>query len=152
HVALYTSNASLPREALLAVGGFDQRFDRYGWEDYELGMRLADRGLRLDYRPDLAVHHHHRYQHRDSLRRMDALGQTATLSHRLHPGRGGADVPRPEGLRGAAARALRPVAPTLGFRASHFAALAGGYGRARMAATPELRGGPVSRAPLAERP
>jgi glycosyltransferase involved in cell wall biosynthesis len=30
----YTSNVSLRREVFLAVDGFDQRFDRYGWEDY----------------------------------------------------------------------------------------------------------------------
>ena len=35
-----TCNASVPRSALLAVGGFDEAFDLYGWEDTELGLRL----------------------------------------------------------------------------------------------------------------
>jgi GT2 family glycosyltransferase len=148
----YTSNVSLPRNAFLAVDGFDERFSRYGWEDYELGMRLADRGLQLTYRPDLVVWHEHRYELRDSLRRMDALGQTANLFRRLHPDRARDEVPAPEGLKGAVGRAVRPVAPLLGFRASHLSAFATGYGRAPLPAAPERRGRPVSREGLSERP
>jgi glycosyltransferase involved in cell wall biosynthesis len=37
---LCTCNASVPRSALAAVGGFDEAFDLYGWEDTELGLRL----------------------------------------------------------------------------------------------------------------
>jgi glycosyltransferase involved in cell wall biosynthesis len=35
-----TCNVSVPRNALNAVGGFDPAFDKYGWEDTELGARL----------------------------------------------------------------------------------------------------------------
>jgi len=35
-----TCNASVPRSALESVGGFDESFDKYGWEDTELGVRL----------------------------------------------------------------------------------------------------------------
>ncbi len=35
-----TCNASVPTSSLAAVGGFDERFDLYGWEDTELGVRL----------------------------------------------------------------------------------------------------------------
>jgi GT2 family glycosyltransferase len=35
-----TCNASVPRNVLNAVGGFDPSFDKYGWEDTELGARL----------------------------------------------------------------------------------------------------------------
>jgi glycosyltransferase involved in cell wall biosynthesis len=35
-----TCNASVPRSALESVGGFDASFDKYGWEDTELGVRL----------------------------------------------------------------------------------------------------------------
>jgi glycosyltransferase involved in cell wall biosynthesis len=35
-----TCNASVPRNIFDAVGGFDEAFDRYGWEDTELGVRL----------------------------------------------------------------------------------------------------------------
>jgi glycosyltransferase involved in cell wall biosynthesis len=35
-----TCNVSVPRNVLDAVGRFDESFDRYGWEDTELGARL----------------------------------------------------------------------------------------------------------------
>jgi len=40
-----TCNASVPRAALREVGGFDERFDLYGWEDTELGLRLREAKL-----------------------------------------------------------------------------------------------------------
>jgi glycosyltransferase involved in cell wall biosynthesis len=40
-----TCNASVPRSALEASGGFDESFDLYGWEDTELGLRLRAVGL-----------------------------------------------------------------------------------------------------------
>jgi GT2 family glycosyltransferase len=33
------------KAALERVGGFDEKFDLYGWEDTELGLRLRDAGL-----------------------------------------------------------------------------------------------------------
>ena len=41
-----TCNVSVPRSALEAVGGFDESFDKYGWEDTELGMRLRNFDVR----------------------------------------------------------------------------------------------------------
>lgn len=41
-----TCNVSVPRSALLAVGGFDEAFDLYGWEDTELGLRLRRHAVR----------------------------------------------------------------------------------------------------------
>lgn len=41
-----TCNVSTPRAALLAAGAFDERFDLYGWEDTELGLRLRRGGVR----------------------------------------------------------------------------------------------------------
>ena len=35
-----TCNVSIRASTLAAVGGFDDRFDLYGWEDTELGVRL----------------------------------------------------------------------------------------------------------------
>lgn len=43
---LCTCNASLARAAFEGAGGFDERFDLYGWEDTELGLRLRANGLR----------------------------------------------------------------------------------------------------------
>jgi len=41
-----TCNVSVPRSALQAVGGFDESFDKYGWEDTELGVRLRNFDVR----------------------------------------------------------------------------------------------------------
>lgn len=41
-----TCNVSVPRSALEAVGGFDVTFDKYGWEDTELGVRLRNFDVR----------------------------------------------------------------------------------------------------------
>ncbi|HEV3157130.1 MAG TPA: glycosyltransferase family A protein [Candidatus Baltobacteraceae bacterium] len=44
-----TCNVSVAREVLLAVDGFDEGFDRYGWEDTELGIRLRRAGVRRHF-------------------------------------------------------------------------------------------------------
>jgi peptidoglycan/xylan/chitin deacetylase (PgdA/CDA1 family)/glycosyltransferase involved in cell wall biosynthesis len=50
---VYTGNMSVPREAALAIGGFDEQLD-YG-EDVEFGFRLAQAGLRIVYAPSAGV-------------------------------------------------------------------------------------------------
>jgi hypothetical protein len=52
-----TCNVSVPRAALVAVGGFDENFDRYGWEDTELGARLRVRGMRRHFAWDAYLWH-----------------------------------------------------------------------------------------------
>lgn len=42
---LCTCNVSLPKHAIDAVGGFDEAFHLYGWEDTELGVRLREAGM-----------------------------------------------------------------------------------------------------------
>lgn len=54
---LCTCNASVPREALERVGGFDESFDLYGWEDSELGVRLREGGLRWAFAWDAYLWH-----------------------------------------------------------------------------------------------
>jgi glycosyltransferase involved in cell wall biosynthesis len=43
---LCTCNASLAKQTFDRVGGFDESFDLYGWEDTELGVRLREAGSR----------------------------------------------------------------------------------------------------------
>lgn len=57
-----TSFASVPRDAFLDVGGFDERFDRPGYEDVELAFRLGRAGTALRFCGEAAGRH---------LRRMD---------------------------------------------------------------------------------
>jgi GT2 family glycosyltransferase len=52
-----TCNASVPRVALRAVGGFDEQFHLYGWEDTELGVRLREHGIRSRFAWDAYIWH-----------------------------------------------------------------------------------------------
>ena len=162
---LYTSNASLPRRALVEAGGFDERFPGCGYEDFELGLRLEDRGLRWAYRPDLVVHHVHRYDLRQSLARMEHAGRNAHLLNRVQGDRQPLPGPRPVGLKGFAGRALAPafrrVPPPPGLRGGlrdrwyqvvHYSALASGYGSAPIAEEPSRNGAALAAAAPTERP
>lgn len=81
---LYSSNVSLKRELLDAVGGFDEEFV-FGYEDTELGMRLDRRGLRLLYEPGAKVSHLHRYDWPAIERRFLLVGGGEYLMVRKHP-------------------------------------------------------------------
>jgi GT2 family glycosyltransferase len=52
-----TCNASAPKAALQAVGGFDERYDLYGWEDTDLGVRLRANGMRHVFAWDAYIYH-----------------------------------------------------------------------------------------------
>jgi len=97
---LYTSHVSLKRSLLLEVGGFDERLE-FLFEDGELGLRLFARGLELDYRPELVVHHDHPIALGAWLERERAAGHAARRLHTLEAGHGA-----PSG----GARALAPRA------------------------------------------
>lgn len=52
-----TANASCSAEAVVAVGGFEENFAAYGWQDVELGYRLQKYGLK-NYRCRQALAYH----------------------------------------------------------------------------------------------
>lgn len=54
---LCTCNVSVPKVALDAVGGFDEQFHLYGWEDTELGVRLREHGMRGKFAWDAYIWH-----------------------------------------------------------------------------------------------
>ena len=54
---LCTCNVSLPKHAIDAVGGFDEKFHLYGWEDTELGVRLREAGMRWRFAWDAYLWH-----------------------------------------------------------------------------------------------
>jgi GT2 family glycosyltransferase len=55
--ALYPANMVLPRDLVLELGGFDERF-RLAGEDGDLAYRWLRLGRSLRYEPSLVVHHH----------------------------------------------------------------------------------------------
>ena len=52
-----TCNVSVNTAALRAVGGFDEAFNLYGWEDTELGARLREHGVRRGFAWDAYLWH-----------------------------------------------------------------------------------------------
>lgn len=88
---LYSSHTSFKRRALLDAGGFDERFP-YLMEDIELGIRLARRGARLEYRPDLRVAHHHQQTVQTFAPRLEATGAAAALLRSLYPQEAPAEI------------------------------------------------------------
>lgn len=54
-----TGNVAIARSWLEAAGLFDTRFQLYGWEDLELGVRLKQLGLKLVKAPAAVGYHWH---------------------------------------------------------------------------------------------
>lgn len=82
----YGANLSLKRGTFEEAGGFaEQEFSRYGWEDLELGIRLARRGIRLYYEPTARGGHMHRVTVADAEHRMWEVGRGARVLQTLHP-------------------------------------------------------------------
>ena len=151
---LYSNNVSLWRRALVEVDGFDERFPQYGWEDYDLALRLWERGFNVAFRPELLVHHEHHFELPDSLRRMESVGRTANLLHRLHESRESLDAPHPAGAKAVVGRMVSPfvyrvpvpkwlpgAARDQAFRLLHFGAICRGYFAEPLPADGGLRGG-----------
>ncbi len=105
----YSSHASLKRSLFERVGGFDVRFPTAAVEDTELGVRLADAGLELDYRPELLVLHDHPTTPAQSLRRSIAVGRSAALYNELRPDRPHPGVQAPRGIAWSTVRVVEPL-------------------------------------------
>ncbi len=54
---LDTANASLEKATLVEAGLFDEGFSGYGWEDFELGVRLKHLGIRRMFCPQAVAFH-----------------------------------------------------------------------------------------------
>ncbi|MGH8310904.1 MAG: glycosyltransferase family 2 protein, partial [Steroidobacteraceae bacterium] len=81
----WTCNISLPRAALLEVGGFDTRtFKEAIVEDVELGYRLEQRGWKVLYRADARCEHEHALTVDDYFRRAQRLGVNLARMWRKH--------------------------------------------------------------------
>lgn len=80
-----TRHVSVARTFLMRHGLFDEDFPYAYGEDTELAYRLQRQGLRIVYRPDIVVQHHHlpSYVQSRALRRR--AGAVAQLMARKHP-------------------------------------------------------------------
>lgn len=82
-----TNNSSVRREDLDAVGGFDENFVTYGFEDLELGWRLQkERGVEIVYVPGARSFHIEPHSLEDVLRKKTLCGESSMpYLFRKHP-------------------------------------------------------------------
>jgi len=80
-----TGNASVQREKLLEVGGFDEQFTGYGHEDLELGYRLEKSGVEIFYDPEAVNFHWHPVPFAEQVGRMELAGVSTVRFYRKHP-------------------------------------------------------------------
>jgi glycosyltransferase involved in cell wall biosynthesis len=85
----WTTNVSVPAAALRAVGGFNEGFSEYGWEDIDVGLRLRFAGVRATFNPRALVYHY-KPRPRGSgvegmVRQARAQARTAVQLAGLHP-------------------------------------------------------------------
>jgi GT2 family glycosyltransferase len=82
---VYTGNFSIRRDVLLTAGGFDEAFQVYGHEDYELALRLQEAGVELTYSAGACAHQHYEKTFAAFARDGIARGRTAVLFAGKHP-------------------------------------------------------------------
>lgn len=84
-----TCNASVNKFALVAVGGFDEDFVEYGFEDNELGWRLRERNWVARFNMKAIVYHYKPIMKKDELKEMvqraQELGRSAVAYYQKHP-------------------------------------------------------------------
>ncbi len=84
-----TGNVAIARKWLEKAGLFDTRFQLYGWEDLELGVRLKQLGLKLIKCPEAVGYHWHPPFALDQIPRMIDIeiqrGRMGVLFYQKHP-------------------------------------------------------------------
>jgi len=83
-VHVITRNFSIDAAAFRAIGGFDETFTGYGWEDIELAMRLREIGVRFLWEPRAVTWHHHVENLTSALRKQTESGRGAVYFWRKH--------------------------------------------------------------------
>ena len=85
----WTTNVSVPLATMRAIGGFNETFSEYGWEDIDVGLRLRARGVKAVFNPKaLAYHHKPRPRSKNvegMIRQARAQARTAVQLAKLHP-------------------------------------------------------------------
>jgi glycosyltransferase involved in cell wall biosynthesis len=85
----WTTNVSVPLETIRAIGGFNEGFAEYGWEDIDVGLRLRFSGVKAVFnRHALAYHYKPRPRSgnvEQMIRQARAQARTAVQLEKLHP-------------------------------------------------------------------
>jgi glycosyltransferase involved in cell wall biosynthesis len=81
----FTSNVSAKTAFLLQAGGFDESFPHAAFEDVELGLRLEQAGMQLEYRAEALANHVHAIDLAGEMARMRIVGRSALILRRRFP-------------------------------------------------------------------
>jgi glycosyltransferase involved in cell wall biosynthesis len=85
----WTTNVSAPLATIRGIGGFDESFSEYGWEDIDVGLRLRHAGVRAIFHPQALVYHIKPRPRADDVEKMmrqaRAQARTAVRLVRRHP-------------------------------------------------------------------
>lgn len=81
----YSGNFSIRRSVMMAVGGFDEGFKIYGYEDYEMALRLTRMDVRLVYGAEALAHQYYEKSFPNLVRDSIARGRSAVLFANKHP-------------------------------------------------------------------
>jgi glycosyltransferase involved in cell wall biosynthesis len=81
----YIGAFSSRRTAFLEVGGFEELFDGYGLEDFEIALRLSRAGLLFKLSTEAVAHHRHEKVVRTAEREHESRGRSAVILAKLHP-------------------------------------------------------------------
>ena len=81
----YTGNFSVRRDDFRAAGGFDETFDGYGLEDYELALRLTRAGVTLVLSTVAVAYQSYDKSFAAAARDNESRGRSAFIFAALHP-------------------------------------------------------------------
>lgn len=85
----WTTNVSVPLKTIRAIGGFNEEFAEYGWEDIDVGLRLRFAGVKAVFnRRALAYHYKPRPRSANvekMVKQARAQARTAVQLAKLHP-------------------------------------------------------------------
>jgi glycosyltransferase involved in cell wall biosynthesis len=85
----WTTNVSVPLETIRKIGGFNESFSEYGWEDIDVGLRLRFAGVKAVFWPRALVYHYKPRPHggdvEKMLRQARAQARTAVQLTQIHP-------------------------------------------------------------------
>ena len=85
----WTTNVSVPLATIRAIGGFDESFSEYGWEDIDVGLRLRLRGVRAVFNSKALVYHWKPRPRSANVEKMveqaRAQARTAVQLAKIHP-------------------------------------------------------------------
>lgn len=81
----YSGNFSIRKDVLLKIGGFNESFRIYGYEDVELAERLIGSGRKIIYNEKAISHQYYKENLRSLSKKIINSGKTAVLLVNMHP-------------------------------------------------------------------